>query len=242
MARSKPIEVLDAVALRLRSDPRLGLEGVPFRLALEEETLEIDGEVPSVEVKKRAIRAAESVAGVRWVVDRLRVAPAERMADGAIRDHIVHALIEEPAFLECGIRVSVKDAIECVREPSGPRCGDLCLTVEDGVVALEGHVPTRAHQRLAGVLAWWVPGTRDVVERVDLLSPEEDNDGEIADAIRTALEKDPFLDASQIRVSAANGTATLTGLVSSNTQREMAEQDAWYVSGVQDVNDAIEVG
>lgn len=241
MVRAKPIEILDAVALRLRSDPRLGLDGVPFRLALEEETLEIDGEVRSVDVKKRAIRAAGSVRGVRWVVDRLRVTPAEPMTDGAIRDHVLHALLEEPALLECGLRVGIKDAIESVREPTPARRGDVCITVDDGVVVLDGTVPTRAHQRLVGVLAWWVPGTRDVVDRLDLLSPEEDNDGEIADAIRTALEKDPFVDAAQIRVSAAKGIATLTGVVSSDAQREMAEYDAWYVSGVEDVNDAIRV-
>lgn len=201
----------------------------------------MDGEVESIVVKKRALQTAAAVPGVRWIVDRLRVKSSEHMEDGAIRDHVVNALLDEPAFVECGIGKVVKGADECMREPAERGRGAIRVAVDEGVVTLDGEVPTRAHQRLADVLAWWVPGTRDVVDLFDLASPEEDNDEEIVDAVRTALEKDPFVEASQIRVSAANGVVTLTGLVPSDSQRNIAEQDAWYVSGVADVVNSIEV-
>lgn len=109
------------------------------------------------------------------------------------------------------------------------------MIVEDGVVTLDGELPTRAHKRLAGVLAWWVPGTRDVVDGMGVLSPEQDNDGEITDAVRMALEKDPFVDVGQIRVTSKANAVTLQGLVWSRAERHMAESDAWYVFGVAEV-------
>jgi osmotically-inducible protein OsmY len=52
---------------------------------------------------------------------------------------------------------------------------------------------------------------------------------------------DPFVDASQIRIGVANAVVTLTGLVPSDSETEMAEFDAWYVFGVDGVVNRIEV-
>jgi osmotically-inducible protein OsmY len=46
---------------------------------------------------------------------------------------------------------------------------------------------------------------------------------------------DPFVDASQIRVDARGGVVTLSGLVWSTSERQMADNDAWYIFGVTDV-------
>jgi osmotically-inducible protein OsmY len=115
------------------------------------------------------------------------------------------------------------------------------VEVEDGVVTLNGQVPSLAHKRLAGVLAWWVPGSRDVVNGLEEVPPGEDNDDEVTDAVRTALEKDPFVRAEQIRIATKNNVVTLEGIVSSDAAREMAEFDAWYVFGVDRVINRIEV-
>jgi len=235
-----PQDVIEAVAERLRREPRLGFDRRSPRLALEDGTLEVDGEVPALSIKRRAIRAAASVPGIIWVVDRLRVQPSEHMGDAAIREHVVDGLLGEPALAECALRKIVKGQIEEVRVPVQQH-GDVCVAVDDGVVTLDGDLPSRAHKRLAGVLSWWVPGTRDVVDGLGVLSPEQDNDEEVSDAVRMALEKDPFVDASQTRVRTVDGVVQLTGLVVNDSQREMAEEDAWYVLGVTDVINAIDV-
>ncbi|HXG21706.1 MAG TPA: BON domain-containing protein [Methylomirabilota bacterium] len=54
----------------------------------------------------------------------------------------------------------------------------------------------------------------------------------LTDAVRLVLEKDPFVNADQIRVSTRNSVVTLEGLVANDTERDMAEFDAWYVFGV----------
>jgi hypothetical protein len=37
------------------------------------------------------------------------------------------------------------------------------MSVNNGVVLLDDHVNGLTQKRLAGVLAWWVPGNRDVI-------------------------------------------------------------------------------
>jgi osmotically-inducible protein OsmY len=97
------------------------------------------------------------------------------------------------------------------------------------------------HKRLAGVLAWWVPGTRDVVNGLEEVPAEEDNDNELTDAVRLALEKDPFVNAVKIRVTTQDWIVTLDGLVPNETMKQMAERDAWYVLGVKKVDNRIQV-
>ena len=109
------------------------------------------------------------------------------------------------------------------------------------MVTLDGRVPGLAHKRLAGVLAWWVPGVRDVVNGLEVVPPEADDDGEITDAVRIVLEKDPLVDASRIGVSSHDAVVTLRGTVRSEVERRMAEWDAWCVFGVDVVTCEIEV-
>jgi hypothetical protein len=48
-------------------------------------------------------------------------------------------------------------------------------------------------------------------------------------------------DASQVRVGARNRTVRLTGAVRSREARDAAERDAWYVFGVDDVINELDV-
>ena len=91
------------------------------------------------------------------------------------------------------------------------------------------------------MLAWWVPGSRDVINGLGVLAPETELDAEITDVVHMVLEKDPFVDAGQIRVLTQNARVMLHGLVPTEAEREMAEFDAWYVFGVDDVENKIEV-
>ena len=98
-----------------------------------------------------------------------------------------------------------------------------------------------SHKRLTGALAWWTPGCRDVINGLEVVPPEEDSDGEVVDAVRLVLEKDPLVHAEQIRVSAQDYVVTLEGLVGTTDERKMAELDAWYVFAVNKVINRLEV-
>jgi osmotically-inducible protein OsmY len=218
----------------------LDLHRHPVRLEYADGVLTMEGELPSIAAKKRALERGAAQPEVHWVADRLRVEPATRMGDGEISDHVRDALLAEPTFEECAVRVHRGSALDVEREPPVSR-GILDVAVDDGVVRLEGSVPSLSHKRLAGVLCWWVPGTRDVVNALEVAPPEEDCDDEIADATRIVLEKEPLLDASVIGIHVEGAIVTLRGIVASDEQRRAAEHDAWYVFGVDDVINEIEV-
>ncbi|HSN18516.1 MAG TPA: BON domain-containing protein, partial [Gammaproteobacteria bacterium] len=115
------------------------------------------------------------------------------------------------------------------------------VDVKDCVVRLEGHVRSLSHRRLAEVIAWWVPGSCDVHNHVRVKPAEKDNDDEITDAVLMVLEKDPLLHAESLNVHTKDRTVTLSGAVHSEEQRRMAIYDCWYVPGVHEVHDRMQV-
>ena len=234
-------DLLRHVRDALRTDTRIGFDAASVVLALSDGALLVGGEVADVSAKRRTLRAAAAVVAPRPIIDRLHVRPATAMADGMIGDLVRDALVEEPALADCRIRIWVKGRPELVRDPPAAS-SSIDIRVADGVVTLDGEVSGLGQKRLAGALAWWVPGSRDVVNGLGVSPPEEDSDGEITDAVRLVLEKDPFVNPDQIRVATTKGTVTLDGLVPTESERDMAEHDAWYVFGVEDVINRITVG
>lgn len=239
MSTRSAADILDEVRARLRSVPAHGPEPHMARLTWADGTLTIEGEVATIATKKRMLRAAASVPEVRAVVDRLHVRPAEPMGDRQIRDHVAHAFLGEPAFAEFAIYERRGERVEPIRASPIDVAGRLEIAVHDGVVTLDGAVPGLVCKRLAGLLAWWVPGVRDVVNGIAVEPPEADNDGAIADACRLALEKDPFLDASQVHVTVDHRRVRLSGVVPSEDQRRMAEADVWALFGIDEVENEI---
>lgn len=233
-------EALAQVRQALGGEPRLDLHRYPLHLELERGVLTIEGEVENVAVKKLVLERAAALSVVDGIADRLHVVPKQPMGDAEIRNHVTDALMQDSAFAECAVRARHAETVEALHEPDSRR-GDIVVSVADGVVTLDGEVPSLSHKRLAGVLAWWVPGSRDVVDGLGVEPPEEDNDGEVSDAVRLVLEKDPFVDATQVRVRTHDYVVTLEGLMPTQAEREMAEFDAWYVFGVDKVDNRIEV-
>lgn len=233
-----PNTVLDAVRRQLDAEHRVDVARHPVDLAFADGVLTMEGELADVGAKKIALERAASVPGVEHIVDRLGVAPARTMSDAEIRDHVRDLLSEEPTLQPLA------------RSPPPPGggalrpdtvLGTIGISVAHGVVTLDGLVPSLAHKRLAGVLAWWVPGVRDVVNGLEVVPPEEDDDGEITDAVRLVLEKDPLVDASQVGVSTHRSVVTLRGVVRCDVERRAAERDAWCVFGVDGVRSEMEV-
>ncbi len=232
--------IVKEVLAALERDPRVDLHHSPITASYADGVLTLEGEAPNIAAKKRGLEIAAAVPGVTGIVDRLRVTPAEAMEDGVIRDHVCDAMVQEPAFREYSIRASVRNAWESVREVPGEASGVIEIEVGDGIVTLNGRVGSLSHKRLVGVLAWWIPGCRDVVNGLEVDPPEEDSDDEVVDAVRMALEKDPFVNAGQIRVSCRDYAVTLEGLVPKPLEKDMAEADAWYVFRVGNVINRIE--
>ena len=232
-------EVVGAVLATLEREPRVQLHDYPIDVSYQDGVVTLSGEAAGIAAKKLALELAAAPRPVTGIVDRLRVAPAERMEDGAIRDHVCNAFLCEPAFEGYSVRALVKQEMEAVRTLDSLYTME--VEVAEGVVILNGVVESLSHKRMAGVLAWWVPGSRDVVNGIDVSPPMDDNDDEVVDAVRLVLEKDPMVNASQIRPSCRNLVVTLEGAVSTEGAKAAAESDAWYVFGVNGVINRIAV-
>jgi osmotically-inducible protein OsmY len=239
--QAQTAEVLAAVRAALERERRVDLHARPIAMMFADGELTLEGEAADIAAKKLALELAAAVPGIASIVDRLHVAPAERTADGPVREHVRDALLQEPAFAETAVAEIASGARKVAREPATARRGWIDIEVANGVVTLNGEVKGLDDKRLAGLLAWWVPGSRDVINGLVVEPPEIDSDDAIAEAVRLALEKDPFVNAGQIRVGVRRSVVTLTGLVPADSEREMAEFDAWYVFGVDGVVNRIDV-
>lgn len=231
--------IIRKVAAALEREKQVNLHAFPLQLEFFFGVLTMEGEVEHIMAKKRALEVAALIPEVKNIVDRIRLAPAERMEDGEIRERVCKALLAERMLDSCAIWGIVKGKPEVVREQDQGVDGSIDVEVADGIVILNGTVSSLSAKRLAGVLAWWVPGSRDVVNGIEEVPTEEDNDDEIVDAVRLALEKDPFVDAPQIKVCCCNNWVTLEGLVQNESVRHLAEADAWYVFGVDGVTNLL---
>jgi len=231
------------VLAALEREPEVNPHRWPVRVEYDvvNRVLTLDGQVQNVAAKRHAYECATHIDGVEGVIDQLRVQPAEPRGDGAIRVAVVEALLGESSLRDCGVHALHKGLMETLRV--APNSHDMiAVTVEDGVVMLTGHVASLSHKRLAGALAWWAPGGRDVLNELEVRPAEQDNDAEITDALRLILEKDPLLvHADDIGIRVHDRAVTLTGVVTTEEERRMAEFDAWYVCGVRAVANRLEV-
>jgi osmotically-inducible protein OsmY len=236
-----PGDLAAGVRAALASEPRLAAALAAIEVAADAgSAVTLEGELSSVAEKRVALERAAAVPGVVGIVDRLHVRPAVRMTDEEILRLVLDALVGEPAFQ--GIRIQGGSGGWHPGPPdlAGVR-GEIDVEVAEGVVTLNGSLRGLDEKRLAGVLAWWVPGSRDVINGIAVDPPEDDSDEAIVEAVRLALEKDHLVDAGQVTVVARNAVVTLRGYLRDEHERHMVEADAWYVFAVDDVIDEIEI-
>lgn len=235
-------EILKRVRAAFEAEPRINVHRYPVRVSFHDDVLTLDGDVEHIAAKRLAFALAHKVSGDAGVLDRLRVMRLTTRGDGEILDGLSQALSRELDLKNCSLRKRDKGQVDTLHQATGDDAsGDITFSVADGVITLEGHVISLSHRRIAEVLAWWVPGCRLVHNRLTVVPPEEDHDGELADAIRLVLELDVLVHADQIGVTVSERTVTLSGVVARADERHRAELDAWYVPGVREVLNKLEL-
>lgn len=234
-------QVVKQVQAAIDNEARMDAENNHIGVTFCDGTVMLVGEVSHIAAKKRALKAAAGVDGVTSVTDHLRVAAGHTPGDGATRDAVCQLLLRHIDFRNCGLHVLIKGQLESLRNAGHEPCGRIAVAVEDGVVTLSGEVISLSHKRLAGVLAWWAQGCRDVVNELAVVPGEEDNDAEIVDALHLVLEADPYVHADRIGIGSRDHVVTLEGVVSSDGEKSRAEMDAWYLYAVDGVVNRLEV-
>jgi len=241
MAEQTAVE--KAVRAALEREPAVNQHRRPVQIEYNvvNRALILEGEVENIIAKRRAYECVGRVDGVDGIIDRLRVRPSEPRGDGAIRTSITRAILEEPTLRDCTLHAYHKGIMETLRVPPDSKDA-IGVTVVDGVAELTGHLGSLSHKQLAGVLAWWAPGCCDVLNVMTVVPPEAINDGEIADALRLVQEKDPLIHhADELGIGVRHNVVTLSGVVTTEEERRQAEYNAWYLVGVRDVVNRLEV-
>lgn len=237
---STPNALAKQVHAALEVEPRVNLHRYPVTIEVADRVVTLSGTVENIAAKRRAVRVARGVAGVDKVIDRLLLAVAEPMGQDEILQHVRDALYEEPALCRYRLLASNrKNETETARDPADA-AGEIRIAVDaEGRVHLHGEAGSLSHRRLAEVLAWWVPASTDVINELAVVPPEQDNDGEILDAVELVLEKDHLINIADVTLGCQAAIVTLAGGIPTGKQKLLAECDAWYVNGVQDVDNRL---
>jgi osmotically-inducible protein OsmY len=233
-------ELAQRVHQALQADRRL--KGATLKLRRERGRLCLEGEVQDISAKRIACALARRTAGDLQVDDQLRLRCGERLGDGAVREALVRALMQQRELHNCTVSQRDQGQDQLLQEAHDDwPSGEIAVEVADGEVTLTGKVISLSHKRMIEALAWRTPGCCNVVDQIRVEPAEDDNDDELADAIRLMLEMDPFVRADQVGIRSEGGVVTLGGVLPAEEERHLAEMNAWSVWGVVDVRNRIEV-
>ncbi|MCB0331005.1 MAG: BON domain-containing protein, partial [Bdellovibrionales bacterium] len=174
----------------------------------------LSGLVDNIRAKDRSRAIAETVRGVRSVVNTISVNPRKR-SDTAIERDIAKALLYDPATESFKITVNV----------------------DDGVATLKGKLESWTEKRLAESVTKGVDGIVAVKNEL-LVKPQYNrSDDEIKAEIERALQADVWIDSMLMKVSVKDGDVHLSGAAGSAAERTRAYNASW-INGVKSVDNS----
>jgi osmotically-inducible protein OsmY len=193
----------------------------PTRMTVDvtDGVVSLTGTVSNHAQKRVAENAVKRVSGVRAVVEGLEVRlPDESVrSDAAIAEAAAHAL-------EWDVRVPHER---------------VSITVEKGVVTLEGSVDWQYQRNAAARAMSRLTGVMGVVNLLHVAPPVAATD--LKGEVESALERNTHVDAAGIYVEAIGNKIVLRGAVNAWHEREEAERIAWAAPGVAAVENELVV-
>jgi osmotically-inducible protein OsmY len=174
----------------------------------------LSGAVGNILAQERAVKIAESIRGVRAIIDRITVTPVSR-PDADTRKDILAGLRQDPATESYRLTVSVQKA----------------------VATLGGSVASYTDRQLAVRTAKGVKGIKEVRDELTINYLTKRSDWQIATDVEARLRWDVWINGDFVGSAVKDGRVTLTGTVGSAVSRSRAFEDAWVV-GVTFVDDS----
>jgi osmotically-inducible protein OsmY len=206
--------ICDAVDDCIFFDKATPFDGID--VACNEGIVTLTGTADNILAKQRATRLAETVKGVRSVVNRMTVRPSKGRSSTDIMRDVERALQTDPAT----------DSYELT-----------VLVTADGHVTLTGRADSWQEKKLAEKVAAGVNGVTKITNNVMVDYKLTRPDHEIKPEIEKVLEWDVLVDQELIDVSVKDGKVKLVGTVGSAAEKRRAHYDAW-IAGVREVDDA----
>lgn len=141
--------------------------------------------------------------------------------------------IDDPAIRNA-VKEELADAVPMPRNEIEVRC-------RDGVVTLDGNVPSLLAREWAARIAKTVKGVRAVVNRIQVQPSPQRSDDEIRTDVQNALMNDAATESYEIAVTVVDNAVTLSGTADSWQERRLAALVAQGVRGVVSLENRIEV-
>ena len=209
------LELSDAAVSEAVKNELLAQAAIPpdaVRVTTDQGVVRLEGTVPNLLAKNQAAREAESVRGVRALVNLLQV-DAERRPDELIEADVREALAHDPATADETIEVDVRG----------------------GKALLKGLVDSPGERDLVAWVASSVVGLRSIENEIALRSAASRSDEDIRQEIAARLHWDALVNGTLVRVAVQDGRVTLQGTLGSLAAKRRLERTAW-VRGVRELD------
>jgi len=129
---------------------------------------------------------------------------------------------------------------------------DINVDTNDGVVTLQGRVPSQETRRIAEEIARDTSGVKQVRSQLTVdrsAKPDPDvarlgtrvSDLELRTRLQDTYEKEATLKDDKIKTDVRDGVVTLDGDVDSTEEKQAAESRAWHIGDVKDVRNNLRV-
>jgi osmotically-inducible protein OsmY len=213
-AKRTPIpdaDIAQAITRHLKEDGAVRSEHV--HVAVHDGICTLSGSVKSLLAKKRGLRVAETLRGVRSVIDQVEVQPVSR-TDDQLKGDVMRALQQDA--------VTRTDAV--------------IVAAKDGKVTLTGVAASWPEKGFFTQLAEAVKGVKAVDNQISVKYALVPAEGQVAADVKHRIANDIWLDGNAIAVTVTGHTVHLKGVVGSVAEKARARSDAW-LAGVDYVDD-----
>ncbi len=204
--------ISDAIEDEYLFDPTIPYDRID--VTTKQGVVTLDGRASNLLVKRRAERIAETVKGVRAVINDIEVLPMQDRSGTDIEAAVKAALVRNQATESYEIAVTATDV---------------------GMVTLDGIVESWAEAELAETVAAGINGVVAIENRIDVAYDTKRGDVELKKEIEERLKWNILVDSGLIDVSVTDGKVRLAGTVGSVAERRTAKSEAW-VNGVTSVD------
>lgn len=210
-------QIQEDVMEELKWEPFLNASEIG--VAVKNGVVTLSGQVDSYSKKRTAENTAKKVAGVKIVAMDIEVgiSPDHRKTDTEIATAVLDALKWNTAVQEEKIKVKV----------------------EDGNVKLEGEVEWQYQRAMAKTAIENLVGVRQVTDLITVKPRISSSD--IQKKINAAFHRSATVNSRRVKADVDGSRITLRGTVRSISEKEDAENAAWFAPGVISVVNKIEV-
>ncbi len=205
------------------------LQDNEIEVTVDDGAARLSGSVGSAYEKDLAVSEA-------WVVGVESLDPS---------DLTVRWFADEPNLRELEIERAAADTARAIeRALSRSAVVDtqtISVSVEEGIATLDGEVETVYEKQAAERRATTVSGVWRITNHLRVVPAFEQTGTVLAEEVRDAIRRDPWVELDQVDVTVDGGTVRLGGKVDSAFERRKARMAASRIPGVVEIRNAIEV-